>query len=84
MCIMSCGARDQKGWTAVAMDDIDAIVASVCRDMGIDRTRPPQWMPDIYTTGAGFQVTRGFTCSFCGKHSWVKRKVCDGCKSEMQ
>ena len=65
------------------MADIDAIVASVMRKMGCDPSVPPRWVQQEYTTVAGFKTPDGFVCSFCGKHSWSKRKTCDGCQSEM-
>jgi hypothetical protein len=66
------------------MSDIDAIVASVMREMGCDPSAPPRWIPQEYNSVTGFKVPDGFVCSFCGKHSLAKRKVCDGCQSTMR
>lgn len=69
---------------------IDAIIADVLRGMGIDRSKPPHWMPNVdkvtdQTTGKVVrEYKRGYLCSYCGIHSWSKKDRCDGCKSVMQ
>lgn len=71
------------------MDDIDAIVNSVLREMGCDPKKKPYWVVHVrktidQTTGAVVRLfLEGYVCSRCGKHSWSKKKKCDGCNSVM-
>ena len=71
------------------MDDIDAIVNSVLREMGCDPKKKPHWVEHICkkidrTTGEVFRMLPdGYVCSRCGKHSWSKKEKCDGCNSVM-
>lgn len=64
------------------MDDIDAIVERVLKEMGCDTTKPPYWIPRMYKSVAGNHPF-GYICSHCGKHSWSKRTECDGCGAVM-
>lgn len=72
------------------MDNIDSIIKTVCKNMGVDRTKPPHWMPNVdivrdQTTGQVVrEYKRGYLCSYCGIHSWSRKQKCDGCNSVMQ
>lgn len=64
------------------MDDIDEIVAKVMKEMGCDPTKPPHWVQQLRNSAFG-KVHDGYVCSYCGKHSWTKKEMCDGCNSVM-
>ncbi len=72
------------------MKDIDEIVASALKELGVDTTKPARWLPHIHrardqTTGAIVrEYPDGYTCSHCGKHSHYQKAKCDGCSSIMQ
>ena len=69
------------------MEVNDALVNDILRGMGvdIDGKEPPHWITSYYHSkrfpGAKYKV--GYICSRCGKHSWSKKDVCDGCNSIM-
>lgn len=71
------------------MDKIDAIVASVLKEMGCDPKKPPHWISHIHkcadqSTGEVYRkMESGYVCSRCGKHSWWKKEKCDGCHAVM-
>lgn len=68
----------------------DNLIADILRGMGVDRSKPPHWMPNVdrlrdQRTGEVIrEYHRGYLCSYCGKHSWGKEDRCDGCNSVMQ
>lgn len=57
------------------MDEIDAIVADVLREMRCDPMKPPHWVPRVHKDG--------YVCSRCGKHTWWEKEKCDGCHAVM-
>ena len=69
---------------------IEHLIAGILKEMGVDRNKPPHWMPNVdtvrdRTTGEIVrEYKRGYLCSYCGKHSWSKKDMCDGCNSVMQ
>ena len=68
------------------MDEELALIEKVLRNMGVDvdKKRPPHWITKYYHSNLGGKYKDGFICSRCGKHSWSKKNVCDGCNSIMQ
>ena len=66
------------------MDRVDVIVASVMREMGCDPSSPVHWVSQEYCSVVGNKVPHGYVCSRCGKHSWSKRRSCDGCGSTIK
>lgn len=68
-----------------------ALVDGVWRNIGVslelDMTTPPHWVQEYYCTeyrdGTKYESEDGFVCSCCGKKSYVKKAVCDGCDSVM-
>lgn len=58
----------------------DVYVNEILKGMGVDvdKKKPPHWIPQLYR---GY--VDGYICSRCGKHSWSKKDVCDGCNSIM-
>lgn len=71
------------------MDEIDMIMKKVLKEMGVDKTKPPHWVVnkdeviDQTMRKLVREYERGYICSFCGKHSWSKKNMCDGCASTM-
>ena len=71
------------------MSDIDGIVADVLKEMGIEPNKPARWKTHIHncidqSTGKVYRkMEDGYICSKCGKHSYSKKAVCDGCGSQM-
>ena len=65
----------------------DAFINDILRKMGvdIDKKKPPQWITKYYHSKSifGGKYEDGYMCSRCGKHSWNKKDVCDGCNSIM-
>jgi len=70
------------------MNITNAFIDGILRDMGVDvdKRKPPHWMPKYYHSKVflGEKYDDGYMCSRCGKHSWAKKKVCDGCNSVME
>lgn len=66
------------------------MIAQILKEMGVDESQPPHWMPHIHktidqTTGELVREFQdGYMCSYCGKHSWSKKEKCDGCNSIMR
>ena len=65
----------------------DALVNDILRGMGVDvdGKKPPHWIKHYYHSKM-FPTEKykdGYICSRCGKHSWSKKDVCDGCNSIM-
>jgi hypothetical protein len=56
------------------------IMTRVLSQLKLDKSRPPIWEP-YYYDGSDFRD--GWTCSCCGKHSLLKKEICDGCDSIM-
>lgn len=56
------------------------IMARVLSQLKLDTSRPPIWEP-YYPEGSEYR--NGWTCSCCGKHSFAKKEICDGCDSVM-
>lgn len=69
------------------MVDIDHTIAKVLKEMGVEPNKPARWKPHYYVSKAdpplGGKRQDGWFCSRCGKHSYARKKVCDGCDSEM-
>lgn len=69
------------------MSGIDSLVNSVLKEMGVKPNEPARWIEHYYISQAappiGGKRLDGYICSKCGKHSYVKRSVCDGCNSQM-
>ncbi len=65
-------------------------IDNILRNMGVDRTIPPKWLPHTHKaidqrTGEVFKTyPNGYICSYCGKHSWSKKEICTGCNSIMK
>jgi hypothetical protein len=61
----------------------DLYVNGILRDMGVDvdKKKPPHWITQYYHSKSifGGKVNDGYMCSRCGKKSYSKKKVCDGC-----
>jgi hypothetical protein len=59
----------------------------ILRSMGVDvdKKKSPHWITQYYHSKSifGGKYENGYICSQCGKHSWVKKDVCDGCNSVM-
>lgn len=66
---------------------IDSLVTSVLREMGVDPNKPARWMQRYYISTAdppvGGKRPDGWNCSKCGKYSYYKASVCEGCNSQM-
>ena len=69
------------------MELTDSLIDGILRDMGVEPSKPARWKPYYYISKAappiGGKRQDGWFCSRCGKHSWTKGKVCDGCNSQM-
>lgn len=67
---------------------IDAMLNDVLKSMGVDVNgkQPPHWITQYYHSKSifGEKHEDGYICSRCGKHSWNKKKSCDGCNSIME
>lgn len=70
------------------MNVTDSLLDGILRDMGVDvdKRKPPHWIQKYYQSQSifGGKVANGYMCSRCGKKSWSKKKVCDGCNSVME
>ena len=43
-----------------------------------------KWKPHYYIFNAtGEKMRDGWHCSVCGKHSYSRKKICDGCNTTM-
>lgn len=68
----------------------DSFVNGILKSMGCDPNKPARWIPRIYraidqtTKEVVREYEDGWLCSKCGKHSWSRCEVCDGCNSTMQ
>jgi len=58
--------------------EVLARVLSMCK---LDKSKPPIWEP--YYPLKDSKYRNGWTCSCCGKHSFVKKEICEGCDSVM-
>ena len=67
---------------------MDDIIRNVLHELGVDQSIPPTWIPHYYISKAdppiGGKRQDGWTCSFCGKHSYIKAEICSGCDSHME
>ena len=64
----------------------DSYVKGLLRDMGVDvdKKKPPHWITQYYQSSIfGGKYKDGYMCSRCGKKSYSKKKVCDGCNTVM-
>ena len=65
----------------------DNLVRGILKDMGVDvdNKKPPHWITQYYHSQSiyGGKHEDGYMCSRCGKHSWSKKEICDGCNSVM-
>ena len=68
---------------------MESLIANVLREMGVEPDKPAKWKPHIHkvinqTTREVIETMQdGYICSKCGKYSWTKRNLCDGCGSQM-
>lgn len=69
------------------MDIIDSIANACLKEMGCEPDKPARWLPHYYFSKAkppiGGKRQDGWICSHCGKHSYWRASICDGCKSKM-
>lgn len=69
------------------MNVTDSLLNGILRDMGVDvdKKKPPHWITKYYQSKVviGAKCEDGYMCSRCGKHSWSKTEICDGCDSVM-
>lgn len=43
-----------------------------------------KWIPHYYIfKGNGEKMRDGWRCSVCGKHSYSRKEICDGCNTTM-
>lgn len=67
---------------------IDSLIKDILKEMGVDESKPPQWIPHYYDSKGkppmGGKRQDGWLCSYCGKHSYIRKKTCDGCNSIME
>lgn len=42
-----------------------------------------KWRPYYHIFKTGEKMLEGWYCSVCGKHSWSRKEVCDGCNTTM-
>ena len=61
----------------------DSFVNGILKEMGCEPEKPARWKPHYYISRIFGRREDGWICSKCGKHSYVKRSVCDGCNSQM-
>lgn len=65
----------------------DTVLNDILRDIGVDVSKrtTAHWIQDYYKSKSifGGKYEDGYICSCCGKKSWVKKYVCDGCNSLM-
>lgn len=57
------------------------VLARIIPMLRLDTSRPPIWEPYYPLEDSTYR--RGWNCSCCGKHSFSKKSVCDGCNSQM-
>lgn len=66
---------------------LDGIIADVLKGLGVEPDKQARWLPYYYFSKAappiGGKRQDGWICSHCGKHSYRKASVCDGCKKIM-
>ena len=58
-------------------------IDEILKEMGVEPNKPAQWKPHYYNSKFFGSREDGWICSKCGKHSYVKSNVCDGCNSQM-
>ncbi len=69
---------------------MEGLIKSILKEMGVDESQPPHWIQHMHkvkdqTTGELIhEIKDGYTCSYCGKHSYWKKEKCDGCNSIMR
>lgn len=63
------------------MNENEKIKSILAKHLKLNTSTPPKWEPYHPLKNSDYQD--GWFCSVCGKHSVVKRKVCDGCDSNM-
>lgn len=67
----------------------DGMINGILRDMGVEPNKPARWKTYIHkcidqSTGEVYRTMEdGYFCSKCGKRSYYKKSVCDGCNSQM-
>lgn len=67
----------------------DAMINGIVKEMGVEPNKPARWKTHIHkcidqTTGEVYRTMEdGYFCSKCGKYSYYKKSVCDGCNSQM-
>lgn len=67
-------------------DNIDALIAKVVAEMGLEPDKPARWRQHFYhskNTIVGVAWPDGGTCSRCGIYSCVKKETCPGCGEKM-
>lgn len=68
----------------------DDMIKDILKEMGVDRSKPPHWIQKMHkvidqtTRELVHELKDGYTCSYCGKHSYSKKEKCDGCNSIME
>jgi hypothetical protein len=73
-----CRAK-RKRWGEVSDDE--KIKSILAKHLKLNTSTPPKWEHHYPLEDSDYQD--GWICSVCGKYSVVKRKVCDGCDSNM-
>lgn len=70
------------------MNVSDSFINNILKKMGVEPDKPPRWKPHYYISKAdppmGGKRQDGWFCSCCGKHSYTRKNVCDGCDSTMK
>ena len=67
----------------------DSLIAGILKEMGVEPNKPARWKTRIHKcidqrTGEVYREMKdGYMCSKCGKHSYYKASVCEGCGSPM-
>lgn len=66
----------------------DGMTSEILRSMGVDvdGKQPSYWITNYYHSKMFLdeKYEDGFLCSRCGRHSWSKKKICDGCGAIME
>ena len=85
--VVGCANDDCPCWCGTEFDTKEEAVNFWNTRAPEKEVRYAKWKPHYYISKAHLQlggnIEDGWTCSYCGKHSYVRKEICDGCDSIM-
>ena len=68
----------------IERDDVEEVCHRFKDKYNVAEIKNMKWKPHYYIFNAtGEKMRDGWHCSVCGKHSYSRKEICDGCNTTM-